>query len=126
MSEKLKLTYTDEEILDMLKTYVVAGLKLDEPVKENSFESITYDSDSFWFMRAGGEEESVTIDLEDVLEACNNIDSPDDTFINTDDLLTELNGMVKNGNVTEYIIDFIRQKYSIKCRNLDDVMKFGH
>jgi hypothetical protein len=107
--------FTNEQVLEKLKVYVEKQLHLENSTRDDDLKMIMYDNSSFWFSRVDENDERHFVDIEDILKSCNNVESEDDRFIDSEDLIEELNSMVESQNITKYIVEYLENKFEVKC-----------
>lgn len=104
--------YSNLEILELLKGYFEHKFNL----KENSDVMIFYNNEFYFNCVERKNMSSICkINTREILSSCNNVDSKDELFYDTEDLLEELNSMVKCENIVEYLIKYFENEYEIMC-----------
>ena len=105
--------YSNERNLNRLKEYFEYKFDL----KKNKNDIMVSYTNDFWFScrRKSDMEKIENISLSDIYKSCNSVESMDESFYDEEDLLDELNSLVENNDIVDYIRFFLEEVYGATC-----------
>lgn len=108
-----KEIYSEKEVLEELKDYFVYKLDLEN----NKNDIMIFCNNEFWFSarKKSTMDKIDNIGLSEIFKSCNSIDSLDDIFYDEEDLLEELNLLVNNNDIVDYMKTFLEEVYGANC-----------
>lgn len=108
-----KEIYSEKEILERLKDYFIYKLDLEN----NKNDIMIFYNNKFWFSarKKSTMDKINNIGLSEIFKSCNSIDSLDDIFYDEEDLLKELNLLVNDNDIVNYMKTFLENVYGANC-----------
>lgn len=105
--------YTKEDLLYKLKAYFIHKFDLEN----NKNDIMVFYNQDFWFSarKTSTMDKIDNLSLNEIYKSCNNIDSDDEKFYDEKDLLEELNTLVQNNDIVDYIVNFLKEVYGANC-----------
>ena len=105
--------YTNEDLLYKLQEYFVYKFDLEN----NKNDIMIFYNQDFWFSarKTSTMDKIDNLSLNEIYKSCNSIDSDDEKFYDEEDLLEELNTLVQNNNIVDYLVNFLTEVYGAYC-----------
>lgn len=105
--------YTNEDVLYKLKEYFIHKFDLEN----NKNDIMVFYNQDFWFSarKTSTMDKIDNLSLNEIYKSCNNIDCDDEKFYDEKDLLEELNTLVQNNDIVDYIVNFLKEVYGANC-----------
>lgn len=105
--------YSDDLVLYKIKDLFNYRFKLEE----NRNDIMVFCDKKFWFSarKKSTMDRIDNIGIEEILKSCNNIESSDELFYDENDLLEELNDLVNNKNIVDYMKTYMENVYGATC-----------